>query len=170
MESLTILPFTEDHWPAVWGILEPAFRSGETYVYPTDISEEDARRVWVDAPAATFVAMDETGTVVGTYYLKPNQPGLGDHICNCGYVVSETAQGRGIASKMCAYSQEEAIRRGFRAMQFNLVVSTNTRAVGLWQKLGFRIIGTIPEAYRHARLGFVDAHVMHKALGRRSLI
>jgi len=164
MESLTIQSFTEEHWPAVWAILEPAFRSGETYVYPTDISEEEAHRSWIEIPAATFIAVDETGAVVGTYYLKPNQPGLGDHICNCGYVVSEATQGRGIASKMCAHSQEEAIRQGFRAMQFNLVVSTNTRAVGLWQKLGFRIIGTIPEAYRHARLGFVDAHVMHKAL------
>jgi len=165
MESLTILPFEEEHWPAVWGILEPAFRSGETYVYPTDISEEDARRSWIGGILTTFVAVDETSTVVGTYYLKPNMPGLGDHICNCGYVVSEAAQGRGVASTMCAHSQEEAIRRGFRAMQFNLVVSTNTRAVRLWQKLGFQIIGTIPEAYRHAHLGFVDGHVMHKALG-----
>lgn len=164
MESLTILPFAEEHWSAVWSILEPAFRSGETYVYATDITEEEAHRVWIEGPPATFVAVDESNTVVGTYYLKPNQPGIGDHICNCGYVVSEQAQGRGIASKMCAHSQEEAIRRRFRAMQFNLVVSTNTRAVGLWQKLGFRIIGTIPEAYRHARLGFVDAHIMHKAL------
>jgi ribosomal protein S18 acetylase RimI-like enzyme len=102
--------------------------------------------------------------VIGTYKLKPNQPGLGNHVCNCGYVVSPHARGRGIASALCEHSQTEAQTMGYLAMQFNLVVSSNEVAVRLWQKLGFRIIGTLPGAFRHSQLGFVDAYVMYKHL------
>ena len=112
-----------------------------------------------------FVAVDEaTGDLLGTYYVKANFEGAASHICNCGYVVSERARGRGIAARMCEHSQREAIARGFRAMQYNLVVSSNEGAVHLWKKMGFAIVGTIPEAFRHPRLGFVDAYVMYKRL------
>lgn len=151
-------------WAATWAILEPVFRQGETYSFAADMSEAEAAHVWVKAPEVTFVAKNENGEILGTYFLKPNQPGQGNHVCNCGYVVAESARGHGIASKMCEHSQAEAIKRGYRAMQYNLVVATNSGAVRLWQKHGFEIIGTLPEAFRHPSEGYVDAHVMYKLL------
>jgi ribosomal protein S18 acetylase RimI-like enzyme len=160
---ITIRKFESHDWPAVWEIIEPVFRAGETCAYPTNISEADARKSWIDAHPATYVA-ESDGTILGTYYLKPNQPGLGSHVCNAGYIVSEKARGQGIATLMCEHSQSEAIRMGFRAMQFNIVVATNETAVRLWQKLGFQIVGRLPGAFNHSKLGFVDAFVMYKQL------
>jgi len=161
---VSIRPITDADWDAVWTVLEPVFRAGETYAYPIDITKDQARAVWVDQPAATFVAEDAGLGIVGTYILKPNQPGRGAHVCNCGYVVSEAARGQGVASAMCDHSQEQARAMGFRAMQYNLVVATNEGAVRLWQSKGFDIVGTLPGAFDHPRLGFVDAHVMYKVL------
>lgn len=161
---IDIRPFEEDDWGAVWQIIEPVFRAGETYAFPPNISEVEAHNAWIDIPSATFVAVDENDTIVGTYYIKKNQPGLGSHICNCGYIVAENARGKGIASMMCENSQREAVSRGFRAMQYNLVVSSNDGAVRLWKTLGFEVIGTVPEAFHHHRLGYVEAYVMYKKL------
>lgn len=161
---ITIRLFTENDWPAVWDIIEPVFRAGETYAYSPAIGEEDAHHAWIEKPAAAFVVETEAGEIVGTYYLKPNQPELGAHVCNCGYIVAEAARGRGIASQMCEHSQEAARRRGYRAMQYNLVVATNEGAVRLWKKLGFEIVGRLPGAFNHRRLGYVDAFVMYKEL------
>ena len=155
---------TDDDWPAVWRVLEPVFRAGETYPCSIDISEADARRYWVEVPTATFVAVDGGGEIVGTYYIRPNQPGLGDHVCNCGYIVAEGARGQGVGSALCEHSLQEALARGFRAMQFNLVVATNEASYELWRKYGFTAIGTLPQAFRHAQLGPVDAYVMYKLL------
>lgn len=119
--------------------------------------------VWLNKPTATYVA-ELDGAVVGTYTIKPNQPGLGSHVCNCGYMVSAAARGKGIGAAMGEHSQVEAWRLGFLAMQFNLVVSTNEDAVRLWSRLGFEIVGTLPGAFHHSRLGFVDAYVMYKWL------
>lgn len=161
----TIRRFEKQDWNGVWVILEPIFRAGETYAYPLDISEEDARRRWTGSPNDVFVADDPVdGQIVGTYYLKPNYDGPGAHVCNCGYAVSTRARGKGIASLMCVHSQEHAASRGFLAMQFNLVVASNEGAVRLWTRLGFRIVGTLPGAFRHPSLGFVDAHIMYKPL------
>jgi ribosomal protein S18 acetylase RimI-like enzyme len=160
----TIRPIQEDDWAATWGIIEPVFRAGETYAFPPDITEEEARKAWVETPSDTFVAVGDAGELLGTYFIKPNQPGLGAHVCNCGYIVSEASRGRGIASAMCEHSQREAVSRGFRAMQYNLVVSVNEGAVRLWKRHGFTLVGTLPGAFRHARLGFVDALVMYKEL------
>jgi ribosomal protein S18 acetylase RimI-like enzyme len=154
----------ESDWAQIWRLLEPTFRSGETYAFSPEITEMEAHRVWIEMPQATYVARDPVGAVIGTYYLKPNQPGLGSHVCNCGYVVSDRARGQGVASLMCEHSQSEARRLGFRAMQFNLVVSTNEGAVRLWRKLGFDVVGTLPGAFRHPRDGFVDAFIMFKKL------
>lgn len=162
--TITIKPFDEAHWQAVWRIMQPVFRQGETYVFAPDISEQEAHRVWIDVPDAAFVALDEAGEVLGTYYIKANQPGLGAHVCNCGYIVAAAARGRGIASMMCEHSQDEARRMGFKSMQYNLVAATNEGAVRLWLKHGFTIIGTLPRAFNHARLGLVDAHIMYKHL------
>jgi ribosomal protein S18 acetylase RimI-like enzyme len=140
------------------------FAAGETYAFAPASSEADIHRAWIEVPVASYVACAPSGEILGTYYLKPNQPGLGSHVCNCGYVVAPAAQGRGIATAMCEHSQVEAAGMGFRAMQFNLVVATNESAVRLWKKLGFAIAGTLPQAFRHARLGYVDAYVMYKQL------
>ncbi len=123
-----------------------------------EISEAEARKTWLVDPMATYVAK-ESGVSVGTYYIKPNQPDLGAHVCNCGYIVAESARGRGVASLMCEHSQLEARRLGFLAMQFNLVVSTNEVSVHLWRKLGFEIVGSLPGAFKHSKHGFVDAFI-----------
>jgi L-amino acid N-acyltransferase YncA len=161
---IEIRRFEEQDWAAVWAVIAPVFRAGDTYPFPPDISEKEAHKVWVETPAATYVAVDGNGAILGTYYLKPNQPGLGSHVCNCGYLVATHARGRGIASAMCDHSQREAVTQGYRAMQFNLVVATNEVAVRLWQKHGFDIVGRLPGVFRHQRLGFVDAFVMFKQL------
>jgi ribosomal protein S18 acetylase RimI-like enzyme len=151
-------------WPDVWPILQATFRAGDTYAFDPQCGEAEIRRAWTELPAATYVACADDGRILGTYYIKPNQPGLGSHVCNCGYVVAAAAQGHGIATAMCEHSQREAQAMGFRAMQFNLVVSSNTRAIDLWRRLGFAIVGTLPGAFRHPQLGYVDALVMYKSL------
>jgi ribosomal protein S18 acetylase RimI-like enzyme len=160
---MLIRPARADDSQAIWAIIEPVIRAGETYALPRDISEADALAYWRGADRETFVA-EEDGRILGTYYLRANQVGGGDHVANCGYVTDTAATGRGIARKMCEHSLAHARARGFRAMQFNLVVSTNLRAVRLWQSLGFEIVGRLPLAFRHPTAGFVDALVMYRAL------
>lgn len=159
-----IRPYEESDWPSVWPLLHETFAAGDTYTFSPQSSEQEIHRAWVEVPAATFVACSLDGQILGTYFLKANQPGLGAHVCNCGYVVAPQARGQGIASLMCEHSQVEAIAMGFRAMQFNFVVSTNERAVQLWQRLGFAIVGRLPGAFNHRELGYVDAFVMFKQL------
>lgn len=161
---VSIRTYTSQDWDEMWAFMEPVFRAGETYPYPVDITEQEALERWIKKPAATYVAVDEEGALAGTYYIKPNQPGLGSHVCNCGYIVAHEARGQGIGSRMCAHSQREAVSMGFRAMQYNLVVANNEPAVHLWEKHGFQIIGTLPGAFHHQRLGYIDAHVMYKEL------
>lgn len=156
--------FQETDWPLVWPILRTTFSSGDTYAFSPQSTEAEIYKVWVEMPAATYVACAPDGQVLGTYILKSNQPGLGSHVCNCGYVVAPAAQGQGLASAMCEHSQAEAVSMGYLAMQFNLVVATNERAVRLWKRLGFSVAGTLPGAFRHQSLGFVDALVMFKQL------
>lgn len=163
-QMIQIRLFEKGDWSAVWHMIEPVFRAGETYAFPRNISEKEAHKAWISLPKATYVAVDQDDTIRGTYYIKPNQPGQGNHICNCGYIVAENARGQGIASRMCEHSQREAVDLGFRAMQYNLVVSTNLEAVRLWKRHGFKIIGTVPEAFRHPVHGYVDAFVMYKKL------
>ena len=164
---LSIRPFRAPDWPEVWAMLHATFAAGETYSFAPDIGEAEARNAWIDLPQATFVA-EQDGRILGTYFIKANQPGLGSHVCNCGYVVAVGAQGRGIAARMCEHSQRWAVEQGFRAMQFNFVVSTNERAVALWLSLGFAIVGTLPGAFHHQRLGYVDAYVMFRPLAREA--
>ncbi len=154
---------TPAHWPDVWAILQPVFRAGETYPQATDITEAEARAYWMSAPLKSYVAV-QNGAVLGVFYIKPNQPSLGAHVCNCGYAVSPEARGQGVGGLMCDWSQKEARRLGYLAMQYNLVVSTNAVAVALWQRHGFAIVGRLPRAFRHKTLGLVDAFVMYKTL------
>ena len=159
-----IRPFLETDWPVLWPILRATFEAGDTYAYAPDSTEAGIHRVWIEAPSATYVAVDASGVMLGTYFIKPNQPGLGAHVCNCGYVVAAAARGQGVAAAMCEHSQREAVRLGFLAMQFNLVVATNEGAIRLWRKLGFAVLATLPRAFRHRQLGLVDALVMFKTL------
>ena len=162
--TIRIRPFESTDWPALRPILQTTFATGDTYTFSPQSTEAEIYKAWIELPSATFVATNEASHILGTYFIKPNQPGLGSHVCNCGYVVSKEAQGQGIASRMCEHSQKLALEMGFRAMQFNSVVATNTGAVRLWQKLGFDIIGTLPGVFQHQKLGFVDALVMFKPL------
>jgi ribosomal protein S18 acetylase RimI-like enzyme len=148
---------------AVWRVLKPMIRAGETYPLPSAMAKADALAYW-HSPAHTVFVADDGGAVVGTYYLRPNNAGGGAHVANCGYVVASDASGRGVARAMCAHSLERARAFGFRAMQFNFVISTNERAVRLWQRCGFAIVGRLPGAFAHPRLGFVDAYVMYRTL------
>jgi len=161
---LTIRPATGTDRDAIWAILEPMIRAGETYTLPRDMGREQALDYWFAPEKETFV-WEEGGVVLGTYFLKANQQGGGSHVANCGYVTSVEAQGRGIARAMCLHSLERAKERGFHAMQFNFVVSTNDRAVKLWLSLGFEIVGRLPRAFQHPERGFVDALVMYRELG-----
>ena len=159
-----IREYVESDWRRVWPILQQIVRAGDTYTFLPQSAEEEIRRAWVEAPAQTFVACDSEGQVLGTYFIKANQRGLGAHVCNCGYVVAPAAQGRGIAAQMCEHSQTQALAMGFKAMQFNFVVSTNIRAIRLWERLGFTVVGRLPGAFHHQKLGYVDALVMFKQL------
>lgn len=148
------------------GILEiilPVIREGATYSLDSEMSEADALAYWMGPDKETFVA-EEGGVILGTYFMRQNQAGGGRHVCNCGYMTRATATGRGVARRMCEHSLAYARSRGYRAMQFNFVVSTNERAVRLWQSLGFAIVGRLPGAFRHPVQGYVDAWVMHQLL------
>ena len=148
---------------AIWPIFQQIVAMGDTYGYERDITEQEARRGWMELPAKTFVA-EQDGQILGTYYIKTNQAGPGSHVCNCGYMVATDSRGRGLASIMCEHSQKVAIELGFEAMQFNFVATTNDGAVNLWKKLGFNIVGVLPKAFNHPLHGNVDALVMHKFL------
>jgi L-amino acid N-acyltransferase YncA len=158
-----IRPATAADAAAIWRILGPVIRAGETYALPQDLSEQAALEYWLGRDRQTFVA-DADGEVLGTYYIRPNQLGGGAHVCNCGYMTAVEASGRGVARAMCAHSMDRARACGFRAMQFNFVVSSNRRAVRLWQALGFDIVGRLPGAFDHPTLGYVDALVMYRTL------
>jgi len=148
---------------AIWPILEPMIRAGETYTLPRDLDRQSAMAYWRLPGHEVFVA-ESGGRILGTYFLQANQRGGGDHVANCGYVTAGWATGRGVARAMCGHSLDRARERGFLAMQFNFVVSTNKRAILLWESLGFEVVGRLPGAFRHPSLGFVDALVMFRKL------
>ena len=154
---------TRDDFDGIWPIFRAIAAAGETYAYPRDVTREQAATLWLDIPRKTFV-FEEDGEILGTYYIKSNHAGPGDHVCNCGYMVSARARGRGLATAMCEHSQEVARALGYEAMQFNLVAASNEGAVRLWSRLGFATVGRLPGAFRHPSRGPVDALVMYKWL------
>jgi ribosomal protein S18 acetylase RimI-like enzyme len=160
---ITIRPMTAEDFARFWPTFHAVVSARETYAYDPLMTQEQAVHLWLEYPAHTLIA-EEDGVLLGSYYLKANAAGPGSHVCNCGYMVSEAARGRGVARLMCEHSQQLARENGFLAMQFNSVVSTNEAAVALWQKLGFEVVGRLPRAYQHARLGLVDCLVMYKWL------
>jgi ribosomal protein S18 acetylase RimI-like enzyme len=148
---------------AIARIILPTIRAGETYALDRDLGEAEALAYWTGADRETFVA-EADGLVLGTYYLRANQAGGGAHVANCGFMTAAEAAGRGVARTMCAHSLDRARARGYAAMQFNFVVSTNVRAVRLWESFGFDVVGRLPGAFRHPSRGPVDALVMFRAL------
>jgi len=160
---LEIRPATDDDFADIWPIIHETFQSGETYPFPPGTTREEGYAVWMKAPRATYVAASD-GKIAGTYYLKPNQPGLGAHVCNAGYIVAGASRGHGIGRRMCEHSLTEARRLGFKAMQFNLVVADNTHAIRIYRDCGFQIVGTLPEAFASSTKGLVDALVMYRRL------
>ena len=161
--SIEIRPARPADDDAIWRVIEPVFRAGETYPLPRDISRADAFAYWRASGNEVFVAV-EAERIVGSYYLRANNRGGGSHVANCGYIVAAQASGRGIARAMCAHSLARARERGFTAMQFNFVISSNERAVLLWHDCGFAIVGTLPGAFVHPTRGPVDAYVMYRSL------
>ncbi len=150
-------------FPAIWSIFQPIVAAGDTYAYGPETTAEEARRIWMNAPAEPFVA-EEEDRIVGTYSLKPNQPGLGNHVANCAYMTHPAARCRGVAASMCEHSLITARERGFTAMQFNFVVASNQQAVRLWKKYGFAVVGEVPGAFRHRERGAVPVLIMHRTL------
>ncbi|MFN9629048.1 MAG: GNAT family N-acetyltransferase [Cyanobacteriota bacterium] len=155
---------TAADWPAVWTLLEPVFRAGETFPHDPAITEAEAQLAWVEQSQAVMMAVNAAGTVVGTYDLRPNSLALGAHVANAGYVVAEHCRRQGIGSRLGQHSLQAARRLGFRAMQFNLVVSTNTAGIRCWQRNGFQVVGTLPGAFGHRQLGYADALAMFQGL------
>lgn len=161
--ALSIREIGPDEFNLVWPLFHSVVAAGDTYSYPPDLTFEQARDWWTSPPTRCFIAQ-RNKLVLGCYMLRPNQPGLGDHVANAGYMVSPAARGQGVASAMCEHSMVQARDAGFTAMQFNFVVSTNTTAVRLWQRHGFHIVGQVPGAFRHAAHGPTDVYVMHRHL------
>lgn len=163
MNILDIRPAAENDFEAIWEIFHAVVAKGDTFAYAPDSTREDARALWMGPGTHAYVAMAD-GVVAGSYFLRANQPGLGNHVANAGYMVHAAHGGKGIGKAMCEHSLGEARKLGFKAMQFNFVVSTNENAVILWKNMGFRIVGTLPGAFRHALWGPVNVYVMFREL------
>ena len=151
-----------DH-DAIWKIFHQIIAAGDTYAFDPQVPREEALAYWFRADTHTYIA-EENDSVVGTYILRPNQSGPGSHVANAAFMVARDAESAGVGRRMAEHCLNEARRMGFRAMQFNFVVSTNTRAIHLWDQLGFKIVGTLPGAFRHPEKGFVDVYVMYRSL------
>jgi len=160
---MNIREATKKDFDKIWPIFHEIVAAGETYAYIRDTTKEQAEKIWIETPRKTYV-LEENGNILGTYYIKTNQSGPGDHVCNCGYMVSSKARGRGLATAMCDHSQKVAKELGYKAMQFNFVASSNEGAVRLWTKLGFETVGRLPKAFNHPSKGYIDALVMYKWL------
>lgn len=164
LKPVTVRVADADDWPAIWPIVEAVVRAGETYTWPRDLSEADARRLWmVAAPGRTLVAVDGP-VVLGSAKITPNQMGPGAHVANGSFMVGAAARGRGVGRLLGQAALDHARAAGFRAMQFNAVVEVNLTAVKLWRALGFDIVGTVPEAFDHPTAGLVGLHIMHRRL------
>jgi L-amino acid N-acyltransferase YncA len=160
---MKIRPATETDSDAIWSIFHAVIAPGDTYAFDPGMSRQDALAYWFQAGTWTYV-VERNGSVVGTYIIRPNQPGLGSHVANAAFMVSLQARGMGVGRKMGEHCLEEARRLGFQGMQFNFVVSTNQAAIRLWESLGFEIVATLPGSFRHSAKGFVDVYIMFRRL------
>jgi len=160
---MNIREATENDFDAIWPIFNEVVSAGETYACPKETTKSEALNIWIRSPRKSYV-VEENSQILGTYYIKTNQGGPGEHVCNCGYMVSSKARGKGLATAMCEHSQKIATELGYKAMQFNFVASSNEGAVRLWNKLGFETVGRLPKAFNHPAQGYIDALVMYKWL------
>ncbi|MFZ8866956.1 MAG: GNAT family N-acetyltransferase [Paracoccaceae bacterium] len=163
MEKIKITPATSADEERIWALLQPVFSAGDTYAVDPLIDREAAIAYWMEADKTAFILRIE-GQAVGTYYIRPNQPGGGAHICNCGFITAPSARGKGVARRMLDHALIEAKQQGYRAMQFNFVLASNQRALAIWQRNGFATIGRIPQAFLHPKQGYVDALILHRSL------
>ena len=160
---INIREASDTDFEEIWPIFHKIVSAGDTYAYPQNTTREEAFRLWMQLPQRTYVA-EVAGQILGTYYIKTNKSGPGSHVCNCGYMVSSQARGKGLATSMCEHSQKLAVELDYKAMQFNFVAVSNDGAVRLWTKLGFEIVGRLPMAFNHPTQGYIDALVMYKWL------
>jgi L-amino acid N-acyltransferase YncA len=160
----TIRPMTEDDWPQVRPFFDEVVQAGETYAYPPDLTSEQARSLWTMSPPGVTVVLEDRGAVLGSATMGPNRPGRGSHVGTASFMVAAAARGRGVGRALGEHVVRWHREQGYAAIQFNAVVETNTVAVRLWQSLGFRIVGTVPEAFDSRAHGRVGLHVMHLAL------
>ncbi|MCF2948299.1 GNAT family N-acetyltransferase [Paraglaciecola aquimarina] len=151
----------ESDFEGIWCIFQGVAAAGETYAYDRSTNRSQAIKLWCEAPRKTYVAVQDN-QVLATYYLKNNQAGPGNHVCNCGYMVAPEARGKGLATLLCEHSEKIAVELGYSAMQFNFVAASNVGAIRLWHKSGFETVGRLPKAFNHPKLGLVDALVMYK--------
>jgi GNAT superfamily N-acetyltransferase len=163
--SMLIRDATRDDWPAIWAFMRGIVAAGETFSWDRDLSEDDARAYWLrDPPARAVVAVDHDGTILGTAESGPNHGGPAAHVANAGFMVAPEHSGRGVGRALAEHVLGQARTDGFRAMQFNAVVETNTGAVRLWRSLGFDVLATVPEAFCHPVHGYVGLHIMYRRL------
>ena len=160
LDPVVVRPATDEDWPRIWPFFAAIVAAGETYAYPDDLTAETAQALWMEAPPGQTVVAVDGGTVLGSAKMGPNRPGRGAHVSTASFMVDPAAQGRGVGRALATHAVEWARAAGFRSMQFNAVVETNTSAVRLWQSLGFEVIGTVPEAFDHPVHGLVGLHVM----------
>ena len=161
---MSIRPAVDDDWASIWPFFDATVRAGETYAFPLDLTEETGRGWWMERPPGLTVVLEEDGRVLGSAKMGPNRPGHGDHVGTASFMVAPEARGRGVGRRLGEYAVQWHRDQGFRAIQFNAVVETNTAAVALWESLGFAVVGTVPEAFRSPTQGYVGLHVMHLPL------
>jgi L-amino acid N-acyltransferase YncA len=161
---MEIRPFTEADWPQVWPIVRSVVRAADTYAYDPQMTEAEARAIWIQAPPGHTAVAVEGDTVLGTARMGPNRAGPGAHVANASFMVAGDARGRGVGKALCQFALDWARRQGFAGMQFNAVAASNTGAVALYRQLGFEIVGTVPGAFAHPTLGRVGLHIMYRAL------
>ena len=160
---MNIREATDNDFDAIWPIFNEIASAGETYAYPPETTKEEAFQLWMRVPRKIYV-VENNNQILGTYYIKTNQGGPGSHVCNCGYMVSSKARGKGLATAMCEHSKIVAKELAYKAMQFNFVASSNEGAIRLWRKLGFETVGRLPKAFNHPVQGYIDALVMYQWL------
>ena len=164
MITRTIRAATDDDWPRIWPFFDATVRAGETYAYPLDLTLETGRDLWMADPPGATVVLEDGGELLGSARMGPNRPGRGDHIGTASFMVAPEARGRGVGRALGEYVVQWHRDQGYRGIQFNAVVETNTAAVRLWRSLGFEIVGTVPGAFRSPTHGYVGLHVMYLSL------
>jgi L-amino acid N-acyltransferase YncA len=161
---VTIRPATDADWSVIWPFWREIVEAGETYAFPLGLSSDEARGWWMESPPGATVVLEEDGVVLGSAKMGPNRPGRGAHVGTASFMVAPQAQGRGVGRRLAEHVVRWHRDQGYRAIQFNAVVETNTAAVALWRSLGFRVVGTVPEAFDSRAHGLVGLHVMHLPL------